>query len=78
MTYKAPKEIAEHWAVEMCESGYANGADQKHDVFLKEHWRFTHGSPFASDWTRTDFFDSVRDFRKAEICKISDILEGEV
>jgi hypothetical protein len=63
MRYQAPKGITEHPAVETCTSGDAAGSDYKHDVWLKDGWRFKYGRMAGCQGA---FFHTVRDFKDAE------------
>lgn len=61
--YKAPKGITSHPGVESVESGEAGGSDYRHDVWLKDGWRFTKERMAGC---QGGFFNSVADFIRAE------------
>ena len=63
MTYKAPKKIKNHPAVESCEYGPDSGLDYKHDVFLKDGWVFSAG---RMEGRQSGNFNSVAEFEYAE------------
>jgi hypothetical protein len=61
--YIAPKAIATHPAVEACTSGEAGGSDYKHEVWLRDGWRFTRG---RAETCRTLFCHTVAEFKYAK------------
>lgn len=64
MTYRAPKGITSHPAVETCEHGPASGVDDyKHDVWLKKGWVFRYG---RMEGCRGGHFHTVKDFLFAD------------
>lgn len=63
MRYTAPKGINLHPAVERCTSGDAGGSDYKHEVVLREGYRFKYGRMAGS---RFAFFHTVESFLNAE------------
>jgi len=67
MKYKAPKAIANHQGVIECESGEANASDYKHDVLLRDGWKFKHGRMAGC---RSGLFQTVQDFKDAEPVKV--------
>ena len=67
MTYKAPKKIKNHPAVESCEYGPDSGLDYKHDVFLRDGWVFSAG---RMEGCQTGHFNSVADFEFAEPVRV--------
>lgn len=62
MRYKAPKAITGHPAVETCTSGEATGSDYRHDVWLRDGYRFTAGRMAGCQGA---FFNSAADFAYA-------------
>lgn len=66
MRYTAPKGITSHPGVETCTSGEATGSDYKHDVWLKDGWKFKRG---RMEGCQGAFFNSVADFKYAEPVK---------
>jgi hypothetical protein len=67
MSYKAPKGIIQHEAVQECECGDEAGSDYKHDVYLKEGWVFERGRMAG---IRSGFFHTVADFNFANPIKL--------
>lgn len=63
MKYFAPKVIKNHPAVEECTSGDAGGSDYKHDVWLKDGWKFSQGRLAGC---QGGLFHTVQDFRNAK------------
>ncbi len=61
MTYRAPKAITSHPAVEECTDGHIDG-DYRHDVWLREGWQFTSG---RMAFCRSGMFHTVTEFRNA-------------
>ena len=63
MTYKAPKGIASHPAVEECGYGPTEGIeDYRHAVWLKADWRFSNG---RMEGCRSGNFNTAQEFLRA-------------
>lgn len=60
--YKAPKSIVNHKGVHSCDYGPDSGCDYKHDVWLKDGWRFESGRMAGC---QGGHFDTVEDFKYA-------------
>lgn len=62
--FNAPKAIASHPGVEVCEDAVAEGfEDYRYAVWLKAGWVFRYG---RTEGCRTGVFNTVADFRYAE------------
>lgn len=70
MKYRAPKAIAGHPGVEVCESGDAEGFDYKHSVWLREGWTFTYGRMAGC---RSGNFQTVKAFLNAKAANVEAI-----
>lgn len=63
MAYKAPKLIKNHPSVQECSSGHAGASDYKHEVVLKNDWKFTQGRMAETGF---GFFHTVKAFLQAD------------
>lgn len=72
MTYKAPKTIVNHPAVEECIEATAS-YEGGHDVFLKDGYRFTSGTGAEC---RGSVFQTVREFLDSCPKRVDNIVQN--